>query len=98
MPSPSTTLELQTIPIQQTPITQMLKQLGCTVKHATRHYLAGIPVHCGEMLEIYADGDWILGRYEWTGSEDEEATLKTVDRILCLDGTQLLRWPEFHGK
>jgi len=36
-----------------------------------RHYLNGEPVHAGEILEMYRDGKWITGRYEWTFREDE---------------------------
>ncbi len=31
-----------------------------------RYYLAGEPVHAGDLLEILLDdGSWALGRYEW---------------------------------
>jgi len=46
------------------------------------------------MLEIYLDGEWILGRYEWTTMPGDEPTLDAGDRVFWLDSSKLLRWPD----
>ena len=95
MATPIATLQLRTIPIPRSLIIEMIEsEIGRALTHERRHYLAGQPVHCGDQIEIYIDGDWKLGRYEWTGDESDEPTLETSGRVFWLNGTQLLRWPE----
>lgn len=75
-------------------MSRLLSQLtGGEVTHEKRHYLSGFPVHCGEMLEVYIDGEWLLGRYEWTTISGDDPTLTVSDRVFWLDESQLLRWP-----
>lgn len=45
------------------------------------------------MLEVYFDGEWLLGRYEWTTMSGDAPTLTVGDRVFWLDGSQLFRWP-----
>jgi hypothetical protein len=46
------------------------------------------------MLELYKDGQWVYGRYEWSGSPDDLAVFYHDDGVVSLDDSSLLRWPE----
>jgi len=40
-----------------------------------RHFLAGLPVHAGSVLEVLLEGGrWLRVRYEWTARVNEEPT------------------------
>jgi hypothetical protein len=93
--TPITKLELRSVPIPRGPIVELLEQeTGRPLTHETRHYLVGQPVHCGDSLELYVDGVWILGRYEWTGKSDELPTFVHESGTLRIDDKCLIRWPE----
>ena len=95
MAKPITTLELRTIEIPRSPVLDLLeRELGRPITHETRHYLAGQPVHCGDFLEFFDQGTWVLGRYEWTCQPGEPPTLHFTDRILRVADSFLLRWPK----
>lgn len=63
-----------------------------------RYYLAGKPIHAGDLLELRLDdGRWMLGRYEWNYRkedwpwlyfENEAGTAVNVNPDIFL-----LRWP-----
>jgi hypothetical protein len=36
-----------------------------------RHYLAGKPIHAGQILEIKTELGWLLVRYEWSYVADK---------------------------
>ena len=95
MATSTATLELRTVPLLHSPVIAKLEQeIGRPLTHEQRHYLAGHPVYCGDMLEIYADHGWVFGRFEWTANSVDEPLLVAVDRVFWLNGSQLLRWPE----
>lgn len=59
-----------------------------------RHYLADSPVHAGDSLELWKDGQWIRGRYEWVYKpETPPAFYITDDDGLFLAQESVLRWP-----
>jgi hypothetical protein len=90
-----TTLELRRIEIPRSRIIALLeRELGKAITHEHRHFLAGEPVHCGDFLELFENGEWIPGRYEWTCNPADRPTLHFVDRILWIQEDFLLRWPE----
>jgi hypothetical protein len=92
--TPITKLELRSVPIPRSPIIDRLEQeIGHPLTHETRHYLAGRPVHCGDMLELYRDGRWKIGRYEWTGKVNELPTFDYDGGVLRIDDESLVRWP-----
>jgi hypothetical protein len=92
--TPITKLELRSVPIPRGPIIERLEQeIGRPLTHETRHYLAGQPVHCGDTLELYFDGEWITGRYEWTGKPEERPTFEYDGGITRIDDDCLVRWP-----
>lgn len=70
------------------------RELGRRLTHEHRHYLANLPVHCGDALQLYTDAGWITGRYEWSGSPDELPVFFHDHGVDPLDETSLLRWPE----
>jgi hypothetical protein len=89
-----TRLELRTKEIPRSHVLERLEdELGRPLTHETRHYLAGRPVHCGDLLEIYIDEQWVLGRYEWTGKPEELPTLKFDADVMRIDDECLVRWP-----
>lgn len=93
--TPITKLELRSVPIPRSPLIEKLEQeLGRPLKHETRHYLAGKPVHCGDVLELYLDGQWKTGRYEWTGKPDDLPTFHHDGELLRTDDQCLMRWPD----
>ena len=92
---PITPLQLRRIEIPRSPLLELLEyRLGRVITHEHRHYLAGRPVHCGDLLELYRNGSWILGRYEWTADRDDQPTFETGSLVVGLEGTHLLRWPQ----
>ena len=38
------------------------KQLG-----GWRHFIGNDSIHCGDVIEVYTNGEWIAGRYEAEG-------------------------------
>jgi hypothetical protein len=93
--TPITKLELRSVPIPRGPIIELLEQeAGRPFTHETRHYLVGKPVHCGDTLELYLDGHWVRGRYEWTGKTEELPTFDYGNGVLRIDDECLIRWPE----
>jgi hypothetical protein len=64
-----------------------------------RHFLAGMPVHAGDWLELqFAGGVWIPGRYEWSFREGRRPLLYLSlagGRLVSfeLPEVALLRWP-----
>ena len=65
MATPITTLELRSIEIPRSLLIEIFeRQLGRSLTHEYRHYLAAEPVHCGTILQWFNDGEWITGRYE----------------------------------
>lgn len=92
--TPITKLELRSEPIPRGPIIVRLEQeIGRALTYETRHYLAGRPAHCGDTLELYLNGGWISGRYEWTGKRDELPTFDYEGEIMRIDDECLVRWP-----
>jgi len=94
-PVPISRLELRSIEIPRGPLVAIMEQqTGRPITHEHRHYLAGEPVHCGDLLELYWNSGWILGRYEWTAVLGEPPTFESGELVLQLDDAHLLRWPE----
>lgn len=58
-----------------------------------RHYLVGLPVNAGRMLELLTDDGWVRGRYEWNFEPQAQPQLYTDKTVLCLSADSLLRWP-----
>jgi hypothetical protein len=50
-------------------------------------------VHCGELIELFEHGNWVTGRYEWTGRVDDAPTLHLGERVVLLTAQCLVRWP-----
>lgn len=93
MTTPITALELRSIEIPPHPLVEILeRETGRSLTHEHRHYLAGEAVHCGEILELFFDGQWIVGRYEWTGDVSDLPTFEHADGFLELTEGHLLRW------
>lgn len=61
----------------------------------SRDYLAGEPVHCGDALEIWRDGQWRPCRYERTGGPHDFDSLAYYceDRAWIIRDDDDLRWP-----
>jgi len=74
-------------------IAALEQQLGRRLTHEHRHYLENQPVHCGDTLELRKDGQWLSGRYEWSGNPDELPVFFSDDGGEPLDDACLLRWP-----
>jgi hypothetical protein len=92
--TPITKLELRSEPIPRGPTIERLeREIDRPLIHATRHYLAGRPVHCGDSLQLFLAGEWVTGRYEWTGKPDELPTFEHDGRRLRIDAECLVRWP-----
>ncbi len=88
-------LKLRAIEIPRGPIVEMMEaELDRPLTHEHRHHLAEKPVTCGDLLELFHEGEWVLGRYEWTTNLDELPTWEAGELVLWLDGSQLLRWPK----
>jgi len=66
---------------------------GRRLTHENRYYLANQPVHCGEIIELYEDGAWVPGRFEWSGDPEERPVLYLDVGIVVLDDACRLRWP-----
>jgi hypothetical protein len=94
MATPITTLELRKIEIPRSPLIEFLeRQVGYPLTHEYRHFLAGEPVHCGTILQRFEDGEWVFGRYEWSGSPEDLPTLHIGEQVIGLTARCLLRWP-----
>jgi hypothetical protein len=92
--TPIMKLELRTVPIPRSPLIERFEQeIGRPLTHETRHYLAGRPVHCGDMLELYRDGQWKIGRYEWTRKTEDLPTFEYDGGVRRIDAECLVRWP-----
>lgn len=62
-----------------------------------RHYLDGIAVHAGTLLEVWTDNSWLLGRYEWSFRHEREPYLVVntdTDEVVVLHENAELRWPQ----
>jgi len=95
MVTSSMTLELRCTEIPRSPLIAMMEQeLGRPLTHEYRHYLAGEPVHCGTVLQLHWEGQWIFGRYEWSGHPEDRASFHINERALCLSDDSRLQWPE----
>lgn len=87
-------MELRTVEIPRSPLIEIFEQqIGRSLTHETRHYLAGEPVHCGTILQWFSGGQWITGRYEWSGRPEDRPTLHIGEQVIGLTGECLLRWP-----
>jgi len=81
--------------IPRSPLIEFLeRQVGYPLTHEHRHFLAGEPVHCGTILQRFANGEWVFGRYEWSGNLDDQPTLHIDDQVIGLTAACLLRWPK----
>jgi hypothetical protein len=58
-----------------------------------RDHLAGEPVHCGSMLKMLRDREWVWVRYEMTSS-GRGYMIGPGDQAIRIDGTEIVRWPE----
>lgn len=59
-----------------------------------RDYLDDRAIHAGDWIEIWHDGRWIGGRYEFSAAR-QEAWVYINDEIIDIDHTATLaRWPE----
>ena len=93
--TPITKLELRSVLIPCSPtIARLEQESGRPLTHETRPYLAGRPVYRGDILELQFDGDWIIGRYEWTGKPEERPTFEYDAGIMRIDDECLVRWPD----
>lgn len=94
-PTPITTLELRTTEIPRSPLIEFMEQqAGRSFTHEHRHFLAGEPVHCGDILQRFEDGNWVTGRYEWTCQPEDRPTFHVDETAIFLTPQCLLRWPE----
>lgn len=92
--APIRRLQFRSEPIPRSPLIEAFeREIGRPITHSHRYYLAGQPVHCGDGLELYRDGYWLRGLYEWTGKPDELPTLDLGDETVRLDDASLVRWP-----
>jgi hypothetical protein len=72
---------------------------GMPVPGGLRYYLAGKPIHAGEMLEMLLDdGSWALGRFEWNYRKEEwpwfYVDTESGDTIDLNPECSRLRWPD----
>lgn len=96
MATPITTLELRSIEIPRSLLIEIFERhLGRSLTHEYRHYLAGEPVHCGTILQWFNDGEWLTGRYEWSGRPADRPTLHIGGQVIDLTERCLLRWPKW---
>jgi hypothetical protein len=72
------------------------REIGRAFTHEHRHYLAGEPVHCGEILERYKDGEWIRGRYEWTARLENAPTFEHANGAVFFPRTICFAGPNWH--
>lgn len=88
-----TTLELrrENIPRERL-IERLERELGRSLTHEYRYYLDGDPVNCGTVLELFEDGGWMIGRFEWSGDPADTPTFHIGERIISLTEQSLLRW------
>jgi hypothetical protein len=90
-----TRLELRAEEIPRSPLIERLeRELGRPLTHEVRHYLEGLPVHCGEILQLQIDGQWVTGRYEWGGTPEDVPTFHYDGGVLWIDDNCLVRWPK----
>lgn len=88
------TLELRTELIPRSGVIEAIeRQVGMRITHEHRHYLANQPVHCGDMIEVWMEERWVLGRYEWSGIPDEAPVSYHNGGVEVLTDASLLRWP-----
>lgn len=93
MATPGTTLELRREEIPRSYLIERLeRELGRSLTHEHRHYLAGEPVNCGTLLELFDAGGWSFGRFEWSGNPADPPTFHIGERIVSLTEDSLLRW------
>lgn len=86
---------MRAVEIPRGPIVELMEQqLRRPLTNEHRHYLADQPVNCGGILEVFHDGLWIRGRYEWTGELNELPTFESAQITLRIDDSLLLRWPK----
>jgi hypothetical protein len=91
---PISALELRVEVIPRSPLIEKIERdTGQMLTHEHRHYLEGQPVHCGDTLEMYREGQWTLGRYEWSGEPEDSPTFHFGHDAIPLDDSFLLRWP-----
>jgi hypothetical protein len=91
--APIQKLQVRKEPVPSGPLIEAFeREIGRPITHTFRHYLADQPVHCGDILELYREGEWLPGRYEWTGRPDELPTLDFGDETVWLDDDSLVRW------
>ena len=74
-------------------IAALEQQLGRRLTQEHRHYLGNQPVHCGDILELRKNGQWLSVRYEWSGNPDELSVFISDDGGVPLDEASRLRWP-----
>ncbi len=87
-------LELRTEIIPRSRIAALLEQLsGRKLTHACRHFVGDLPIHCGDILELYHEGAWVAGRYEWTGKVGDAPTFNHAGGVVVLGNESVLRWP-----
>ena len=88
-------LYLRTELIPRGPLIRAIeRESGQRLTHDCRHYLEDQPVHCGEILELFKGGQWVSGRYEWSGVQEERPVFFHDHGVDPLDEKSLLRWPE----
>lgn len=95
-PTPITTLELRTIEIPRSSLIKIIERVTGEPypTHSHRHFLAGEPVHCGDILQRFQEGEWITGRYEWTCKPEDLPTFHVDELAIDLTAECLLRWPK----
>ena len=59
-----------------------------------QHYLLDREVRAGTSLQMFYEGDWIAGRYEWSFNERSNPYLVIgEDRSIPITSESELRWP-----
>jgi len=93
---PIRSLELRAEAIPRCSVIEAIEEItGRSLTEEFRHYLENQPVHCGNTLELYRDGQWVGGRYEWTGNTEDLPTFHSKEETFALEESALLRWPAF---
>jgi len=89
-------LELRVEKIPESDLLRVVeKATGKLLREESRYYLTGVPVNCGDVIEVWDDdlGNWKTGRFEWSGKIDESpVVLFSENHGKSIDKSMHVRW------
>lgn len=59
-----------------------------------RLVLDDVPIHAGDVLEVWLDGQWVVCRFEWMHLPELTPALFFSEKGQVMQGDELLRWPQ----